>query len=205
VALHAWYQGRKEARVFAIGQTISAVVLGATALTMFGVLPFDQFSLESGGVAIGLHALVLCLTLADRVRLLQVAKGTAERWALENLEGRGYTVVIVGDGQQAVHAVETGAFDAILMDIQMPVMDGFEATRAIREREPAGQRAAIVALTAHAMKGDRERCLNAGMDGYVSKPLEIENLMATLARLLGNDRSGQASIGWPGAMSSGAP
>jgi CheY-like chemotaxis protein len=77
------------------------------------------------------------------------------------------------------------AFDLILMDVQMPEMDGFEATGIIRAREkPSGARLPIIAMTAHAMKGDEERCLAAGMDGYVSKPIQVERLFATIESLL---------------------
>jgi CheY-like chemotaxis protein len=89
-------------------------------------------------------------------------------------------VTVVENGQEAVEAVEREQFDIVLMDLQMPVMGGLEATRAIRERERETSRAhlRIVAMTAHAMSGDRERCLAAGMDGYLSKPTESRTLFA---------------------------
>ncbi|MBF0497195.1 MAG: PAS domain S-box protein [Deltaproteobacteria bacterium] len=93
------------------------------------------------------------------------------------LEKRGHTVVLAENGIEAIAAYEREFFDAILMDIQMPQMDGFEATKIIREMEKiSGNRITIVAMTAHAMKGDRERCLAAGMDEYVTKPLTQEDL-----------------------------
>ncbi|MBF0523711.1 MAG: PAS domain S-box protein [Deltaproteobacteria bacterium] len=93
------------------------------------------------------------------------------------LEKSGHTVVLAENGIEAVAAYERELFDAIFMDIQMPQMDGFEATRIIREMEKrSGNRVTIVAMTAHAMKGDRERCLAAGMDEYVTKPLTQEAL-----------------------------
>jgi PAS domain S-box-containing protein len=86
---------------------------------------------------------------------------------------RGHRVVMVSDGQEAVAATERELFDIVLMDVQMPGMGGFEATAAIRARErETGQHVRIVAMTAHAMNGDRERCLAAGMDGYLSKPID---------------------------------
>jgi CheY-like chemotaxis protein len=85
---------------------------------------------------------------------------------------RGHVVEIANNGREALAALEHGDFDVILMDLQMPVMSGFEATAAIRSREAMwGRRLPIIALTAHAMKGDRERCLEAGMDDHISKPL----------------------------------
>jgi len=95
----------------------------------------------------------------------------------------GYGCHVVSDGKQAVEAVRTGNFDVVLMDCQMPGVDGFEATRAIREEEAGrsgSSRIYILALTANAMKGDRERCLQAGMDDYLSKPVQPESLLAKL-------------------------
>lgn len=104
--------------------------------------------------------------------------------AIRLLERRGHTVVVAGTGREAVTAQEHGEFDLILMDIQMPEMDGLEATAEIREREAregAGGRIPIAAMTAHAMTGDEERCLEAGMDGYVSKPFRIETFYDVIA------------------------
>jgi CheY-like chemotaxis protein/signal transduction histidine kinase len=101
------------------------------------------------------------------------------------LEKRGHSVVAVGDGRQALDALEQAEFDVVLMDMQMPEMDGLEATRAIREREEqAGGHIPIVALTAHAVKGYRERCLEAGMDDYVSKPIQPAELFTAIERAL---------------------
>jgi PAS domain S-box-containing protein len=106
------------------------------------------------------------------------------------LEKERHSVVIAHDGRQAIDAFDREPFDLILMDVQMPEMDGFEATAAIREREIAGRapgdtapysRIPIIALTAHAMIGDRERCLAAGMDGYIAKPIKMEELLEAVA------------------------
>jgi signal transduction histidine kinase/CheY-like chemotaxis protein len=99
------------------------------------------------------------------------------------LQKWGHDVTIVSSGEQAVEATAGTPFDLVLMDVQMPGMDGFEATQAIRLREAAtgAPHLTIIAITAHAMKGDRERCLEAGMDGYVSKPVEAAELHRTIA------------------------
>jgi two-component system sensor histidine kinase/response regulator len=101
------------------------------------------------------------------------------------LEKQGHSVKVVGDGHEALQAIETGTFDVVLMDIQMPGLDGFAATTEIRRREAGtGRHTPIVAMTAHAMKGDRERCLEASMDGYVSKPIHSRELFAAIANVL---------------------
>jgi CheY-like chemotaxis protein len=90
-------------------------------------------------------------------------------------------VTIAQDGAHAIAQLERGIFDLVLMDLQMPMMSGIEATAAIRARErTAGGHIRIIAMTAHAMAGDRERCLNAGMDGYLSKPIEPQLLFAAV-------------------------
>jgi CheY-like chemotaxis protein len=100
------------------------------------------------------------------------------------LEKRGHRVTVAANGAVALAAWLKDPFDCILMDIQMPEMDGYEATRRIRAREPEdGPHIPIIALTAHAMKGDREECLRAGLDAYISKPIETTALDAALANL----------------------
>ncbi|HEY3329068.1 MAG TPA: response regulator [Capsulimonadaceae bacterium] len=107
-----------------------------------------------------------------------------QRLALRLLEKRGHKVTIANNGKQAVMMWESRPFDLVLMDIQMPEMDGFEATAAIREKEAeVGGHIPIVAMTAHAMKGDRERCLENGMDAYVPKPLQISQLIEAIESL----------------------
>ena len=104
-----------------------------------------------------------------------------QRLAARLLEKHGHTAVVAGDGREAVAAAEATRFDLILMDVQMPEMDGYEATAAIRAREAqTGTHTPIIAMTAHAMKGDRERCLDAGMDGYITKPLQLSELLAAI-------------------------
>jgi CheY-like chemotaxis protein len=108
-----------------------------------------------------------------------------QRVGVALLTKRGHSVEVAANGREAVAAAEAGPFDLVLMDVQMPEMDGLEATRRIRERErETGRHLPIIALTAHAMKGDRERCLDAGMDEYVTKPLQAEPLLRTIREVL---------------------
>jgi len=104
-----------------------------------------------------------------------------QRLACRLLEKRGHRVTVVSTGTAALDAHAAASFDLILMDVQMPEMDGLEATAAIRMRERAsGTHIPIIAMTAHAMSGDRERCISAGMDSYISKPLHIDELFHTI-------------------------
>ena len=97
----------------------------------------------------------------------------------------GHTPVVADNGKEALLLLATHRFDLVLMDIQMPEMDGLTATRKIRESEKGTRlHMPIVAMTAHAMKGDRERCLAAGMDGYVSKPVSSQELEEAIAGVL---------------------
>jgi signal transduction histidine kinase/DNA-binding response OmpR family regulator/HPt (histidine-containing phosphotransfer) domain-containing protein len=104
--------------------------------------------------------------------------------AVRMLQKQGHKVMVVGNGRDALTALDQQPFDLVLMDVQMPEMDGLEATGQVRQRERGtGRHIPIVAMTAHAMTGDRERCLAAGMDDYVAKPVQAEELHAALARL----------------------
>ncbi|MDL2330238.1 response regulator [Desulfosarcina sp. OttesenSCG-928-A07] len=123
----------------------------------------------------GLHVLLA----EDNLTNQQVARAT--------LEKAGITVTVVENGEEAVEAVRNNRFDAVLMDIQMPKMNGYEATQWIRQL-PHGATLPIVAMTAYAMKEDEERALEAGMDGYVPKPINRDQLFHCLWRLLGNRR-----------------
>jgi CheY-like chemotaxis protein len=89
---------------------------------------------------------------------------------------------VAANGIEAIQAVERQPYDVILMDVQMPEMDGLEATRRICERWPSGERPRIIAMTANAMQGDREMCLEAGMDDYLAKPIRVEELVAALSQ-----------------------
>jgi CheY-like chemotaxis protein len=104
------------------------------------------------------------------------------------LQKRQHRITIAASGRAALEAFEAQRFDLILMDVQMPELDGLAATQKIRERETGGARTPIVALTAHALSGDRERCLAAGMDGYMTKPVDPAELDEVLARYVGAKR-----------------
>jgi PAS domain S-box-containing protein len=115
------------------------------------------------------------LLAEDGVVNQRVAVGLLALW--------GHTAVVAGNGREALAALEREPFDLVLMDVQMPEVDGFEATAAIRAREAGtGRHVPIIAMTAHAMKGDRERCLAAGMDGYVAKPVQPAELLQALGQ-----------------------
>jgi two-component system sensor histidine kinase/response regulator len=110
-----------------------------------------------------------------------------QRVARHTLEKMGYDVDVVKDGREAVEAWETGYYDVILMDCQMPEMDGYDATREIRRREGGKSRVPIIALTAHAMKGADQECFAAGMDDYITKPIDRERLRRSLERALAGE------------------
>jgi CheY-like chemotaxis protein len=106
-----------------------------------------------------------------------------QRVASRLLEKEGHTVFIANNGVEALRACEQRTFDLILMDVQMPQMDGLEATSEIRKREKKqGTHIPIIAMTAHAMADDRDRCLAAGMDAYISKPIDIQFLFETIGK-----------------------
>jgi CheY-like chemotaxis protein len=143
---------------------------------------------ESRSQAVERAAKVVLETKPDDVPVIDVLLVEDSRGnqlvATRFLERRGHRVTIAENGHKAVAAFESGKFDAILMDIHMPEMNGFEATRLIREQEtPGGLRVPIIAMTANAMQGDREACLAAGMDDYLAKPVRAMDLYEILERL----------------------
>ena len=103
-----------------------------------------------------------------------------QKLAIRLLSRMGYEADVAANGLEAVEAVERQRYDLVLMDVQMPEMDGLEATRRIVASVPSADRPWIVAMTANAMDGDRERCLEAGMNGYISKPIRVEELVAAV-------------------------
>jgi two-component system, sensor histidine kinase and response regulator len=131
----------------------------------------------------------------NQARILLAEDNTVNQTlAVRLLEKRGYAVSVARDGQAAIAALEKDTFDLVLMDIQMPGMDGFEATSAIRKKEKqVGGHVPIIAMTAHALKGDQERCLAAGMDDYISKPIRTTELFAAIERMLPSTVAGPTS------------
>jgi CheY-like chemotaxis protein len=124
------------------------------------------------------------ILLAEDNRVNQkVAKGLLER--------DGYSVVLASNGREAVAAFKAQTFDLVLMDMQMPEMDGVEATAMIRLSEKPGCRIPILALTAHAFKGDRERCIEGGMDDYLSKPINRRDLLEKVGHFTSSARAVQ--------------
>ncbi|MDQ7054855.1 MAG: response regulator [candidate division KSB1 bacterium] len=122
---------------------------------------------------------------SDRPRALEILlvedNLVNQKLAMRLLEKAGHQVQIANNGKEALDMLASHRFDLVFMDVQMPVMNGFEATQKIREREQkTGEHIPIIAMTAHAMKGDREKCLQAGMDGYISKPIQTEELYKLL-------------------------
>jgi CheY-like chemotaxis protein len=116
------------------------------------------------------------------LRILLAEDGLVnQKLAIALLRKKGHDVTVANNGKEAVECVAEQDFDVILMDVEMPEMDGYQATAAVREREKqSSNHTPIIAMTAHAMKGDRERCLAAGMDAYVAKPVRAEELHRTI-------------------------
>ncbi len=108
-----------------------------------------------------------------------------QKFTVKLLGNLGYSALVAGNGREALRLLEDHSVDLVLMDVQMPVMDGFEATLIIREKEKSsGKHLPIMAMTAHALKGDREKCLEAGMDGYISKPVKPSELMDIIQQII---------------------
>jgi two-component system sensor histidine kinase/response regulator len=127
--------------------------------------------------------------------LLAEDNAVNQKLATRMLEKQGHAVTVAGNGREALAVVQAERFDLVLMDVQMPEMNGFEATTAIRELErETGTHLPIIAMTANAMKGDRERCLEAGMDAYLSKPFQLKELLAVIESLVPDSAEPGASL-----------
>jgi signal transduction histidine kinase/CheY-like chemotaxis protein len=178
----------------ASGEAVRCREAGIAAYLLKPVLKADLLAAilmvlgQRRGKAAATPALVTRHTLRESSRHLRVlvAEDNAINQAviLRVLQKMGHTSVLARDGKEALLFASRESFDVVFMDVQMPEMDGLEATAAIREAEKkTGRHLPIIAMTAHAMKGDRERCLSAGMDGYVSKPLRLSDIEDELAHL----------------------
>jgi CheY-like chemotaxis protein/HPt (histidine-containing phosphotransfer) domain-containing protein len=166
---------------------------------------------EAGGVVLKRRPDAPLPSPSRKLRILLAEDSYVnQRLVLGLLGKQGHDVAVAGNGREAVRLARADRFDLVLMDVQMPEMDGFEATRQIRHWEQNnGGHLPIVALTAHAMKGDRDRCLGAGMDAYVSKPIRAQKLFETMETVLlaAADRTAPASVApdgvdWQTAMES---
>jgi CheY-like chemotaxis protein/HPt (histidine-containing phosphotransfer) domain-containing protein len=192
-----------------LGQRGDAARLKSIGFSAYLTKPVKQSQLYdvlvsvvgSGGPAkakAGPAAIVTRHTIAEEKRrgiriLLAEDNPTNQLVAVKMLEKQGFHADMVSNGLEAVRALEKKPYDLVFMDVQMPEMDGFEATRRIRDPQSAvlNHRVPIIAMTAHAMKGDREKCLQAGMDDYVSKPVLARELVEAINRQLAAEGPGE--------------
>jgi CheY-like chemotaxis protein len=183
--LHADAQRCRELGIAAyLIKPINQVELRHAILKTLGATPQPELECLASAVSAGAGQPVDLRPKALRV-LVAEDNLVNQKLMIHLLEKRGYSVTVAENGLHAVEAIERQSFDLALMDVQMPEMGGFEATRIIREREiGSGHRLPIIALTAHAMKGDRERCLDAGMDDYLTKPIQLKALFETIERVM---------------------
>jgi CheY-like chemotaxis protein len=122
--------------------------------------------------------------VGDRARILVVEDNLVNQKVVTAvLRKRGFNIELANDGREALRMLEDNEFDVVLMDVQMPVLDGLETTRLIRQN-PRWSNLPIIAMTAHAMNGDRARCLEAGMSGYIAKPMHPADLVDLLHQFL---------------------
>ena len=193
--------GREEIKLYAenagvegfLIKPVSPSLLYNTIIEMFG----EEISLTAR-VPVQIKEKSEALKSIEGARILLVEDNPInQQVATELLEQTGFIVTVANNGKQGVQAVKTSEFDLVLMDIQMPEMDGHEATHIIR-KEPGFDSLPVVALTAHAMAGEREKCLNSGMNDYLSKPIKTEELYAVLTKWIKpGERSAPVSKGQP--------
>lgn len=153
----------------------------------------------TGTLRLGTSQLITSHTISERRRkmvqiLLAEDNPINQKLAVNLLQKAGYSVDVVDNGQMAVDAMLNKDYTLVLMDVQMPEMDGLEATHLFRMKELPGKRMPIIAMTAHAMKGDRERCLSAGMDDYLSKPLEPQEFFQTIYNWINKSLPGTGTL-----------
>jgi PAS domain S-box-containing protein len=161
-------------------------LLDAIMVAMGTAAPEDAVPESPGIPPPGQISPLRILLAEDSLVNQKVAVALLEKW--------GHTVTVVGDGREAITTAGSHEFDLVLMDVQMPHVDGLQATATIRAREKQhGTRVPIIAMTAHALKGDRERCLEAGMDDYVAKPIHAKELYNTILALCGTPMAGESS------------
>ena len=176
------------------GQRGDAIRCRELGIAVYLIKPLRQSELRSHsgcpGKAPGqeISTVITRHTLRENRRKLRILLAednvVNQQLTVRLLEKRGHIVTVASNGAEAVALVKKSPFDVVLMDVQMPEMNGFDATALIRkEEESTGMHLSIIAMTAHAMEGDRERCLTAGMDGYIAKPIKVEDFVETLENL----------------------
>jgi CheY-like chemotaxis protein len=175
------HEGVKETNIFTayLNKPIKPSQLFDTLAGIFAVQPVEDkqatpVKVQANSEMAKLHPLRILLAEDNLVN---------QKLALRLLEQMGYRADVASNGIEAIQSVERQTYDVILMDVQMPEMDGLEASRQICSRWSRGQRPIIIAMTANAMQGDREMCLESGMDDYVSKPIRRDDLVAALLRV----------------------
>jgi two-component system, sensor histidine kinase and response regulator len=178
-------------RIGATGQLTKPVKQSQLRTSVLAALGARE-EVEAGNSPSLISEYSIARSSAQQHRILVVEDNTVnQRLAVALLKRAGYGAEVAANGREALAALQRMPFDLVLMDCQMPVMDGFEATHRIRERERrTGEHIPIVAMTANAMPGDRERCLEAGMDEYITKPVVAKSLYATLRAWIKDTGSG---------------